>query len=156
MKWERGIKEESFHRLAHTIEKKSWNSAHPHWDPDRQLSKEQWKEIDEKRRQMQNKETEETKHGITLEQGDFGTYLIVDNATGKDLLVQIDWDFPGVASTFGWPGHEHPETDGTVKCPVCGAEPSEMIGEAQEWLDDHIGDTAEDPGYFDSGEDFAE
>jgi hypothetical protein len=85
---------------------------------------------------------------IRLESGDFGTYLIVDEESGEDILIQTDWDYPGVASTFGWPGHEHGETDGTVKCPVCGAEPMDMINEAQEWLDDHIGETAEDPGYF--------
>jgi len=86
---------------------------------------------------------------IRLEEGDFGTYLLVDEDSGKDLLVQTDWDYPGIASTFGW-SHEHGETDGTIDCPVCGKSASDMIMEAQEYLDDHIGDTAEDPGYFDS------
>ena len=27
---------------------------------------------------------------------------IIDDETGQTVLVQTDWDFPGVASTFGW------------------------------------------------------
>jgi hypothetical protein len=40
---------------------------------------------------------------ITLESGDFGwDYLIRDEDTGKDILIQTDYDYPGVASAFGW------------------------------------------------------
>ena len=82
---------------------------------------------------------------ITLERGDFGTYLI-KHEDGRDLLVQTDWDYPGTASSFGWCPCECGETDGTVDCPHKDA--GDMIAEAQEFLDDNIGKTVEDPGYF--------
>lgn len=89
---------------------------------------------------------------ITLQAGKFGTYLLVPNDPQvESRLVQTDWDYPGVASTFGW-SPCHPETDGTVDCPVCGKSVSELIQEAGEYLDEHIGDSVEDPGYFDGGE----
>jgi len=67
--------------------------------------------------------------------------------TGEDILIQSDWDYPGVASNFGWtPCPQCRATDGTVDCEhrVAG----EMITEAAEYLDEHVGDTVEDPGYF--------
>ena len=82
---------------------------------------------------------------ITLEAGDFGTYLLLAD-DGCDILIQTDWDYPGVASTFGWCPCDCGETDGTVDCPHRTA--SDMISEAGEYLDDHIGDTVDDPGYF--------
>ena len=85
---------------------------------------------------------------ITLDTGDFGNYLVIDLETGEDILIQTDWDYPGVASTFGW-SPCHSETDGTVDCPVCGKTASEMITEAADYLDNHLGDEVEDPGYFD-------
>lgn len=92
---------------------------------------------------------DEAGKGISLEDGQFGwDYVITNNETGEDFLIQTDYDYPGIASTFGWPGHEHGETDGTVDCPVCGKKAMEMINDAQKWLDDHIGATVEDPGYF--------
>lgn len=91
-------------------------------------------------------------NGITLEEGDFGSYLIIHD-DGRDILVQTDWDFPGLASTFGWTpkkkrGCLHRETDGTIDCPVCGKKVTEFISEAIEYLDKHIGKRVEDPGYF--------
>ena len=83
---------------------------------------------------------------ITLEAGNFGTYLI-STENGKNILIQTDWDYAGVASTFGWvPCDKCGDTDGTVDCKHKTA--SQMIAEAQQYLDDHIGDTVEDPGYF--------
>jgi len=67
---------------------------------------------------------------ISLEEGDFGTYLVVDEETGEDILIQTDTDFPGLASSFGW-GGSWDDIDGAI-----------------EFLDAHIGDTVEDPGYF--------
>lgn len=65
----------------------------------------------------------------------------------NEKAIQTDWDYPGVASTFGWtPCKECRETDGTVDCAHHTA--SEMISSAREWLDDHIGKTVDDPGYF--------
>ena len=65
----------------------------------------------------------------------------------QTLLIQTDWEWPGIASTFGWvPCFECGATDGTVDCPHRTA--SEMIAEAGEWIRDHIGERTEDPGYF--------
>jgi hypothetical protein len=82
---------------------------------------------------------------ITLLEGDFGTYILAAD-DGRDTLIQTDWDYPGVASTFGWSPCSCGMTDGTVDCPHRTA--SEMIAEAREFLDAHIGATADDPGYF--------
>lgn len=71
---------------------------------------------------------------ITLQNGDFGTYLVVAE-DGQDLLIQTDWDFPGIASTVG-----------TVAC--AHKQAGQMIAEAQAFLDDHTGDEVEDPGFF--------
>tara|TARA_Y100000004_G_C8934118_1_gene421346 strand:+ start:1004 stop:1231 length:228 start_codon:yes stop_codon:yes gene_type:complete len=72
---------------------------------------------------------------ITLENGPYGTYLIVNN-DGRDILVQVDYDYPSLADSFGW-GEFNGEED-----------ISDQIAKATEWLDDHIGAKAEDPGYF--------
>lgn len=79
-------------------------------------------------------------------------------ANGETRLVQSDWDYPGVASTFGWDitsvqnddEHvcEHRGTDGTVDCKECGLSASDFIAAAGNWLSDNDGATAEDPGYF--------
>jgi hypothetical protein len=82
---------------------------------------------------------------ITLLDGDFGTFIL-EADDGRDVLIQTDWDYPGVASIFGWSPCSCGRTDGTVDCPHRTA--SEMIAEAGEFLGAHIGDTAEDPGYF--------
>ena len=84
---------------------------------------------------------------IRLDETD-GCYLVVNVETGEDRLIQVDYDFPGVASTFGWvPCSKCRETDGTIDCKHRTA--SAMIAEAREYLDDHIGEEVEDPGYFD-------
>lgn len=95
---------------------------------------------------------------------------------GRSILVQVDTDYPGVASTFGWsPDHvqacpdcgqvqqrgyvceecgapmrycPHDGTDGTVDCPDCGIPSTDFIGAAREYLADHDGAMADDPGYF--------
>tara|TARA_Y100001951_G_C11134521_1_gene180078 strand:- start:336 stop:599 length:264 start_codon:yes stop_codon:yes gene_type:complete len=71
---------------------------------------------------------------VRLEQGDFGTYLIVDCTTGADILIQSDTDFPSLAIDFGL-AIEEPLT-------------IESIGKAIDYLDDNIGTTIDDPGYF--------
>lgn len=86
---------------------------------------------------------------IHLEHGDFGTYLLINEDTGKDILIQTDWDYPGIASSFGWcPCKKCGDTDGTVDCAHRTA--SEMIQEAREYLDMCCDDpiTVDDPGYF--------
>jgi hypothetical protein len=82
---------------------------------------------------------------ITLESGDYGSYLLVAG-DGRDVLIQTDGDFPGVASSFGWVPCPCGRTDGTVNCPHKAA--SAMIAEAAQYLDDHVGESVEDPGYF--------
>lgn len=86
---------------------------------------------------------------ITIDYCDHGTFVIVNLDTDEDILVQTDWDYPGLAMTFGW-SPCHGETDGTVKCPVCGMSADTLIADAGIYLDDHIGDVVDDPGYFDN------
>jgi len=62
------------------------------------------------------------------------------------VLVQTDWEFPGVASAFGFTPCDCGETDGTVDCPHKTA--TEMITAAAEYLDDCEGKVVDDPGYF--------
>jgi hypothetical protein len=87
-----------------------------------------------------------------------------DDRTGRfvpvereSYLVQTDWDYPGVAQSFGWslrevqkPGSDcpHEATDGTVPCKACGLTQTDFISSAYDWLRDNHGVTAEDPGYF--------
>lgn len=88
---------------------------------------------------------------IQLLSAEFGCYLILapEKTSGVNtLLVQTDWDFPGVAGTFGWQACPCGFTDGTVDCKHKTA--SEMIRDAAEFLDS-IADTetfVDDPGYF--------
>jgi len=89
---------------------------------------------------------------ITLDRAD-GLPLIV-NDDGRDILVQLDWDYPGIAGTFGWSPNlyggpcDHDGTDGTIDCPACGMKASDFIMDAGAYLADMIGATADDPGYF--------
>lgn len=39
---------------------------------------------------------------------------IIDDETGATVLIQTDWDCPGVASTFGW------STQSIQRCQSCG------------------------------------
>lgn len=85
---------------------------------------------------------------ISFESHVAGTWILTA-ADGRTILVQTDWDYPGLASTFGWvPCRQCNATDGTVDCEHRTA--SEMICEASQWLADHEGKSVEDPGYFDS------
>lgn len=73
----------------------------------------------------------------------------------RSILVQQDHQAVGVASSFGWstrdvgPDHcGHDGTDGSVDCKTCGTTADEFISAAIEFINDHDGDVAEDPGYF--------
>jgi hypothetical protein len=75
----------------------------------------------------------------------------------RTLLIQTDWDYPGVAQSFGWSLRDvqkdggdcdHEATDGTVPCKQCGLTQTDFISAAYDWLCDNDGATAEDPGYF--------
>jgi len=67
---------------------------------------------------------------ITLHSGAFGWDFELVNDQGESLLIQSDYDYPGVATSFGWAG---PESD---------------ISGALAFLDDNVGASVEDPGYF--------
>ncbi len=82
---------------------------------------------------------------IMLQSGGFGTYLLFAE-DGQQLLIQTDWDFPGIATAFGWRPCPCGHTDGTVNC--AHKTVSQMIAEAQQFLDGHIGESVADPGYF--------
>jgi hypothetical protein len=83
---------------------------------------------------------------IYIETGDFGAYVLSNDEDNRTILIQSDWDYPGVASTFGWiPCGQCRESDGTVDCKHRTAH--EMIASAAEYLDDGPG-PVEDPGYF--------
>jgi hypothetical protein len=89
--------------------------------------------------------------------------LVADD--GRSVWFQQDWDWPSVAMDFGWSTNHKPrrstlefnkedlpcngsrETDGTVKCPVCGKSASSFIYEARQFLDDADGQACENPGY---------
>jgi hypothetical protein len=93
-------------------------------------------------------------------------YIVTLLGTDKDTLVQTDYDYPSLASTFGWDMREtqvmnagyygvlctHSQTDGTVNCPQCGLTPTTFINDADTFLSDNLGAIAEDPGYFESEE----
>lgn len=86
---------------------------------------------------------------IYINHGDGGTYQITNDSDNREILVQTDWDYPGIAATFGWiPCDECRKTDGTVDC--AHHTTSEMIASAAEYLDDcaDYGKSVEDPGYF--------
>jgi hypothetical protein len=85
--------------------------------------------------------------------------ITADN--GADILIQTDWEWPGIAGTFGFSLSsvqrddfetpcEHSGTDGTVTCAACGLTAHDFIAAARDWLDANDGATAEDPGYFES------
>jgi hypothetical protein len=97
--------------------------------------------------------------------------LLIINENGDTLLIQTDWEWPGVANAFGWnmlsvqrdysqlcnKGKslvcEHRHTDGTVDCPDCGVKVREFIASARQWLDENDGAETDDPGYaFDAAE----
>lgn len=67
---------------------------------------------------------------------------------GRDKIVQLDYDYPRLASNlFGWePCHR--ATDGTIDCPVCGTNALTLINRARACIDEHEGEWVEDPGYF--------
>jgi hypothetical protein len=88
-----------------------------------------------------------------------GVYLTDDD---HSMLVQTDWDFPSLASAFGWSMRNvqsedvahatspcrHSSTDGTITCGDCKLTAGDFINSAREWLDENIGKIVEDCGYF--------
>ena len=76
-----------------------------------------------------------------------GYYMLINESTDEELFIATDWDFPGLATHFGWEACPFcRETDGTIDCKHRSA--SAMIQSAVNFLDDHNGATIKDPGYF--------
>lgn len=90
---------------------------------------------------------------ITIYEGDFGLSYRIVNDDGRELLIDVDWDFPSAAACFKWSPCSRCRrsckgaTDGTIDCLRRNA--FEHILDAQAWLDRHIGARVKDPGYFD-------
>ena len=81
---------------------------------------------------------------VTLCEGDVHTFRIVAES-GHSILVESD-HFPDLAMLFGWSACPCGATDGTIDCDHRTVH--EMIADAREFLRAHVGDTADDPGYF--------
>ena len=101
---------------------------------------------------------------ITYEGNRFGHYLVTtveDTEWTKDihgttiarppkheLYFQTDWDFPGLAETFGWDGKILPMT----KTRAVNIKDDDQIGReiysAIQYLDKNEGKIVEDPGYW--------
>ena len=64
-------------------------------------------------------------------------FLIISGS--RDILVQNDTDYPGVAAAMGWVACECGGTDGTVDCEACNRDADTMIAEAGEWIRDREG-----------------
>lgn len=84
-----------------------------------------------------------------------GRWRILDSGS---ILVQSDWDFPGLARNYGWSPRRaatrhqnricsHAGTDGTVDC-TCGLTVGRMIESAANWIDQREGRVVDNPGYF--------
>lgn len=80
----------------------------------------------------------------------------VETNDGRSVFVQSDWEYPGIASTFGWSPSQvahsscpHDSTDGTVACRACGIKAEKFIAHAYDFLCENEGAIADDPGYFD-------
>ena len=78
----------------------------------------------------------------------YGGYLVTDKNTGQDRYFQTDYDFPGLATSFGWNGKILPMT----KLRAVRIEPTDKtaaeIYSAIQYLDANEGKIVEDPGYF--------
>jgi hypothetical protein len=82
---------------------------------------------------------------ITLKDGPYRTFVL-ESESGESRLIQQDWDFPRIASAFGWTPCSCGATDGTIECEHRSV--SDMVWDAYEFLNGRVGDTIEDPGYF--------
>lgn len=100
---------------------------------------------------------------ITLDASIGYAIALLRSDDGRSLMIQQAADAPGVARDFGWrmrPSRQprdargrwvacgHLNTDGTIRCPDCGAPAADFVEAALRYLDAHHGETAEDPGYF--------
>jgi hypothetical protein len=122
-----------------------WNKPSMDW-----ASSETLKKIDAEISKMRSEKPKAGPRVISVEGNQFGHYIVSNSIDDRTVYVQLDYDFCGLALTFGWiPCTECSFTDGTVKCAHHSV--GEMIQSAIEFLDGYP-DPVEDPGYFD-GED---
>jgi hypothetical protein len=70
---------------------------------------------------------------ITLQHGRHWTFRIRAES-GQSVAISGDWDFPAAAAAFGWCRNE--------------ATGDDMVWDTYEYLEQHVGATADDPGYF--------
>lgn len=82
---------------------------------------------------------------VTLLESDCGTFLLRAE-DGRTILVQTDWDFPGVAETFGWSPPAGTLTDDVGK--FAAESLLAVIGDARDFLHERTGSMTSDPGYF--------
>ena len=68
----------------------------------------------------------------------------------RTILVQTDWDYPSLASCVGYVCCDCGDTDGTIDCAHKTA--GRMITEAAKWLNNHLGEPFDDPGYFEDNQ----
>jgi hypothetical protein len=72
-----------------------------------------------------------------------GFLIVKDGGNPRDdsdsILIQTDWDWPGVASRMGFVPCECGATDGTVKCAHKTA--SDMIAAAYDHIEAHEGES---------------
>jgi hypothetical protein len=83
---------------------------------------------------------------ITLSRGQGGLWYCLIAEDGREIIFQSDWDYPSLAGNFGYVPCECGRTDGTINCIHKTA--IEMISAAVDFLNEHDGDSVEDPGYF--------
>jgi len=82
---------------------------------------------------------------ITLVESDCSTFLLPAEDS-RAILVQVDWDFPGIAETFGWSPPPGAVTDSTGN--FAEEALSAIIGHARDFLHERVGSIADDTGYF--------
>lgn len=76
---------------------------------------------------------------VTLKVGRYGSYLL-EAETGETMLVHYDADIPHIAEYFGFDFDPSDYPNGYT---------TELIAAAMACLDDHEGESFDDPGYFD-------
>lgn len=85
---------------------------------------------------------------ITYETYRHGGYIVTEKDTGKDILIQTDYEFPDLAITFGWNGKLLSKT----KLRAVNIKDDDKTGaeiySAIQYLDANEGKVVEDPGYF--------
>ncbi len=88
---------------------------------------------------------------VTLSTEQYGCFLLTNNDDGREVFIQTESDFPGIAVNLGFvPCRDCDSTDGTIDCKHKSA--ARMISEAANFLKNRDGEEFDDPGYFDCGE----